>query len=309
MGDTYAASVNGRSAEDTKAAGKDDRTFRDKPFSTVGNGLKPKDLTMLPARVALALHADGWWLRSDIIWAKPNPMPESAADRPTSAHEHVFLLGKRAKYFYDAESVREESVTCDPRRPYGSAGKLGGRPVEQRHDGEPRDGYRASRNLRNIWTIPTEAFPGAHFATFPTELVGRCIKAGTSEKGCCPLCGAQWARVTGRSIEMTSGSGRSGRKPQGKHGGSEQAESGAYDIRMGPTVATITIGWRPSCSCPERVPIPCTVLDPFAGAGTTGLVADRLGRNAVLIELNPSYTDMAGRRIQNDLPLFVEINV
>jgi DNA modification methylase len=220
--------------------------------------LKNKDLMMVPARLAIALQDDGWWLRADIIWHKPNPMPESITDRPTSAHEHVFLLTKAAQYFYDAEAAREDSITNDPRRPYGSEGawQIDGRPSEQRHGGEPRApanvkrggfngktnampgreafrAFTATRNLRNVWTIPTQAFPGSHFATMPPELAERCIKAG------CPVGG--------------------------------------------------------------------TVLDPFGGAGTTGLVADRLGRDAVLIELNPNYGEMARRRIASDAPLFAEV--
>ena len=106
-GDCYATSVNGRSAADTKALTDDDRTFRDKPFSTVGGVLKPKDLCMAPNRLAIALQEDGWWIRSEIIWAKANPMPESIPDRPATSHEKIFFLTKRPRYFYDAEAVRQ----------------------------------------------------------------------------------------------------------------------------------------------------------------------------------------------------------
>ena len=158
-------------------------------------GLKPKDLMMMPARVALALQADGWWLRSEIVWHKPNPMPESVRDRPTSTHEKVYLLTKSARYFYDAEAVREEDAGTDhPRnilhRPEPSGGILpphrGIRTAEGRNGG--------GRNLRNLWTIATHPFSEAHFATFPPKLVEPCIKAGTSEKGCCPECGTPWVR-------------------------------------------------------------------------------------------------------------------
>ena len=130
-------------------------------------GLKPKDLCGIPWRLALALQAEGWYLRSDIIWAKPNPMPESVTDRPTKSHEYVFLLTKKPRYFYDANAVRENS----------------------------HEHSTTGRNKRTVWIIPTESFPGAHFATFPTALVIPCILAGTSEKGCCPGCGAPWKRV------------------------------------------------------------------------------------------------------------------
>jgi DNA modification methylase len=262
-GDCYASSVNGRSAADTKAAGKDDRTFRDKPFSTVGGVLKAKDLCMIPNRLAIALQEWGWWVRSEIIWFKPNPMPESIKDRPTSSHEKIWLLSKTQRYFYDADAVRESALTDDLRRPYapgqvdarGNGHDRGGgqlRKIGQKGNangfrggsyvnGQP--GKRAetgngenetlSRNMRNVWEIATRAYPEAHFATFPPALAERCIKAG------CPIGG--------------------------------------------------------------------TVLDPFGGAGTTGLVADQLGRDCTLIELNPEYAAMAERRIQSSAPLFAQV--
>lgn len=270
-GDCYATSPNGRSAADTKAVGNDDRTFRDKPFSTIGaiydheggqvpdsknpkaragqsgnkgndavdfggriramgGYLKAKDLCMIPNRLAIALQEAGWWVRSEIIWHKPNPMPESIKDRPGSSHEKVWLLSKAERYQYDNEAVKEPAVSDHPSgNGYAREERLsyGGR-------GQP-DGWSdvgGLRNLRNVWTIPTAAFAEAHFATFPPELAERCIKAG------CPINGH--------------------------------------------------------------------VLDPFGGAGTTGLVADRLQRNATLIELNPEYAALATRRINDDAPLFVE---
>ena len=174
--------------------------------------LKPKDLIGIPWRVAFALQADGWYLRSDIIWHKPNPMPESVTDRPTSAHEHVFLFSKSERYHYDAEAIKEPAVAA-----------------------EAEGGPALKRNARNVWTIATRPFPEAHFATFPPELAERCILAG------CPAGG--------------------------------------------------------------------TVLDPFGGAGTTGLVADRLQRHAVLIELNPEYAAMAERRIAREGGLFADVGV
>lgn len=200
-------------------------------------GLKPKDLVGMPWRVAFALQADGWYLRSDIIWAKPNPMPESVTDRPTKSHEHVFLLAKSQKYFYDADAVREPHA--EPDRGHGE--KDGGR--ARSGDGISREAmiveqrtYNAlGRNLRDVWTIATHAYSKAHFATFPPKLVEPCIKAGCPEDG--------------------------------------------------------------------------VVLDPFGGAGTVGLVADRLGRDAILIELNEEYATMAKRRIYDDCPMFADVEV
>ena len=274
--------------------------------------LKPKDLMMMPARVAMALQADGivdakalqaieraqhavaeayfydqapipdrvrmaldvlaqeyaeakgdsWWLRSEIVWHKPNPRPESVLDRPILAHEKVFLLTKSARYFYDAKAVRipvtggaharrkdgelRPAKGSDPHdRRAGTWKEKTDKQREQppRHsrygpmhkglaalDRVPKDDQQANgANLRNVWSIPTYGYPGAHFATFPPALVEPCVKAG------CPVGG--------------------------------------------------------------------TVLDPFAGAGTVGLVADRLGRDSILIELNPAYAAMARARIEADAPL------
>jgi DNA modification methylase len=197
-----------------------------------GDGIKGKDLMMIPARVALALQADGWYLRSDVIWHKPNPMPESVTDRPTSAHEHVFLLTKSERYFYDADAIKEEAIT-----PAGTKGAKGSaeRYAEPGVNSRPPEYavYDGTRNARNVWTIATAPFAEAHFATFPPDLAERCIKAGS------------------RSGDM--------------------------------------------------------VLDPFGGAGTVGLVADRLQRDAVLIELSQKYATMARNRICDDAGLFAEV--
>jgi DNA modification methylase len=264
-------------------------------------GLAAKQLLMMPARLALALQADGWWLRSDIIWHKPNPMPESCRDRPTSAHEHVFLLTKSARYFYDADAVREEPTgRTDMSRVFNTS-LNGDREMRE----YPKDGL-VGRNLRNVWTLPTAPYSEAHFATFPPALAERCIKAGTSERGCCSQCGKPWTRITERSVAFTSGSGKAGNVPNGKHAGAVQALSGDYDIRMGPSVASTTTGWRAGCGHDAPVS-PCVVLDPFAGAGTTLLVADRLQRDAIGIELNTAYTEMAMQRCRDDAPLFVDV--
>ena len=144
---------------------------------------KPKDLMMMPARVAIALQADGWWLRSEIIWHKPNPMPESVTDRPTSSHEKVFILTKSARYFYDAEAVRVPCLSSTPGK-----GEIVGTPGQstehdRRHD-FVRTRSRAEQaaigaNLRNVWKIPTQGVKESHFATFPEKLVEPCIKAGS----------------------------------------------------------------------------------------------------------------------------------
>ena len=192
-------------------------------------GFKPKDLIGIPWLVAFALRADGWYLRRDIIWHKLNPMPESVRDRPSTAHEYLFLLTKELTYYYDADAILEP-VSPNTHARLSQVGSA------RANGGSKTNGNILPvtyRNKRSVWPTATEAFSEAHFATFPPALIEPCILAG------CPAGG--------------------------------------------------------------------TVLDPFGGAGTTGMVADRLGRNAILIELNPEYADMAERRIRNDAGMFAEI--
>jgi DNA modification methylase len=238
LGDSYASSwacarrnIKGNGSPDP-STGRPDR---------LGNDLKEKDLCGIPWRVAFALQADGWYLRQDIIWSKPNPMPESVTDRCTKAHEYIFLLGKSGRYFYDAEAIKEpaeygrrdtagewrgEAYVNQKGAQANSIGNGGRNSVTGRH---PETG----RNKRSVWEVATAPFSEAHFATFPPALIEPCILAG------CPRDG--------------------------------------------------------------------TVLDPFGGAGTTGLVADRLQRNAILIELNPNYADMTERRLMDDAGMFAAI--
>ena len=218
--------------------------------------LKPKDMIGIPWRVAFALQADGWWLRSDVVWSKPNPMPESVTDRPTKSHEYLFLLTKSARYYYDAQAIAEPATCADPRLvdgfvPMSDNGKRAGDPQAraQRWPGigpqhaaerdrnesyEPME-MHPTRNARSVWSIPTSPYPEAHFATFPAEIPRRCILAGS----------------------------------------------------------------RPAD----------VVLDPFMGAGTTGLVARRLGRSCIGIELNPEYATLAKHRIEDDCPLFETVTL
>jgi DNA modification methylase len=268
-------------------------------FINLGDSYSDKQLLMMPARLALALQADGWWLRSDIIWHKPNPMPESVTDRPTSAHEHVFLLAKAARYYFDSDAVREAptgrtDISVYPIHTPGEEGTV---------KTFAKDGL-AGRNLRNVWTIATAPFSQSHFATMPPAVVERCIRAGTSERGCCAACGAPWGRQTAVSYTdahrgMVGNQRKTITDDMVMHAGREN------DVRMDKHVATT--GWHPTCACDRPgLVVPCTVLDPFAGAGTTLLVADRLQRDAIGIELNPDYTRMAMDRCRDDAPLFAE---
>ncbi len=182
LGDTYAANCGYQVAQtkDIKTKRANAGQFNDMAMS-VPDGLKPKDLVGIPWRVAFALQDDGWYLRSDIIWNKPNPMPESVTDRPTKAHEYVFLLTKSARYYYDAEAVKEQT----PDEEYRTVGKI--RPTQDnRHGFEIRgglhnqEGGRLSRNRRSVWTVATSPYSGAHYATFPPALVEPMILAGSA---------------------------------------------------------------------------------------------------------------------------------
>ena len=233
LGDSYAGS-NSAGIEDNKAANRGSRktVVKERPNKVV-KGLKPKDLVGIPWRVAFALQADGWYLRSDIIWHKPNPMPESVRDRPTKAHEYIFLMSKSPRYYYDSDSIKEPLSEKSLER-YNYA--FGGTKNEHlKATDNPRAvvGVRKAttgRNKRTVWTVTTKPFSEAHFATFPPDLIEPCILAG------CPSGGV--------------------------------------------------------------------VLDPFFGAGTTGLVAIRNGRQYIGIELNEEYIEIAEKRLKSEQPLF-----
>lgn len=273
--------------------------------------LKSKDLVGMPWKIAFALQADGWYLRSDIIWAKNNPMPESVTDRPTKSHEHIFLMTKSSRYYYDADAVREKFD--GPLHTPGNLNKVPGRKRNDLGFPERMDavwGNPKGRNLRDVWTIPTHAYSAAHFATFPPKLVDPCIKAGSSEEGCCSVCLSPRERVVEKGDLIPTGKKHDKRaygvvvdRPDKSDQGRNRARDGH---RANMAFENKTTGWKPTCDH-DAAAIPCTILDPFGGAGTVGLVADRLGRDAVLIELNPEYAAMAKRRIYDDCPLFSKV--
>ena len=295
-GDAYASSPPGRrtSWESSGLHGAQSDQYQStleqsvqQKRNTVGGIFKAKDLMMMPARVALALHADGWWLRSEVIWGKPNPLPESTTDRPTSAHEKIFLFSKNPTYFYDADAVRAnpEAGANTSRANQRLAEDQAIVVLADEASTDAHNGKVVERgaNLRNIWMIATKPFHGSHFATFPPELPERCIKAGTSEHGVCGRCGAPWRRV-----------------PKGSTSGGQRERDACEPPK--------TVGWEPGCDCgADRVP--ATVLDPFAGSGTVGLVAQRLHRSSVLIEIDSTYAQMVHDRLYDDNPMFADMEL
>lgn len=298
LGDSFAGGGNGGGGSFAKDGIRAALPGTDKNRRTrhgersVPQGRKPKDLMGVPWLVAFALQRDGWYLRSDIIWDKPNPMPESVTDRPTSAHEHIFLLTKKPRYFYDAEAIREED-----------SGKASGNVFKREHresyggrgNDEQWTGGRG-RNKRNVWRVPPKPYAKAHHAVFPPALVQPCIEAGTSERGVCEECGAPWERILERSRTYESGSGKSGNAPSGKNGPGLQGGGQTKDIRRGPCVFSTTTGWKPSCSCDSEA-VPATVLDPFMGSGTTAQVARSLGRKSVGFELDSDCAELIQERM------------
>jgi DNA modification methylase len=258
--------------------------------------LKPKDLIGIPWRVALGLQADGWFLRSDIVWHKPNPVPEPAADRPVRAHEFLFLLTKEPQYFYDAEAVREPVVTRPSVRPTPAQSSgadkyqpLRDLPVEVAGGYLHREAPPArDRHRRSVWTIPTQPYRGSHTATFPIKLVEPCILAGTSAAGCCSKCGRPWRREIEVNYQPT------GRRTEG--GQRRHADRLVFEIAVQQVRHARTIGWRPTCDC-QAPSVPAVVLDPFVGTGTTLAVAKQLGRRAVGVELNAGYFDLIKQRV------------
>lgn len=292
-------------------------------------GLKPKDLIGIPWRVALALQADGWYLRSDIIWAKGvsfcpgyngSCMPESVADRPTKGHEYVFVFSKRQKYFYDVDAVREplaDTTLPRARRGVGNHKTVNGAPGQPPHSlGQPRpnikntvveyagggssfanghSGYYGpegellvnpdGRQLRSVWTINPQGWDGAHFAVWPEDLVEPMIKLGTSEKGVCPACRSPWKRVTKKKHKQAE----KNPNPVKPYDAGSGHKNGTGPTTLHQVAVTESVEWRPTCKCPANEPVPAIILDPFFGSGTTGLVARRLGRRCVGLDLSFNY--------------------
>lgn len=294
LGDSYAATTKqtGRNDNGQRAAAPATWNCRyeyERTKIRTGGSLKPKDLVGIPWRVAFALQADGWWLRQDIIWSKPNPMPESITDRCTKSHEYVFLLAKSATYFYDAEAVKEKAEGGRASaRQFGASNQQG----TMRKDEGRMFVDSGTRNRRSVWHIATRPYSGAHFATFPPALITPCVLAGTSAKGCCSKCGAPWDRV----VERESYSDRPDSRPIGTRGNQPSLCASIGQPQQGGRYsATQTTGWQPACDCNADI-TPCIILDPFNGSGTTGIVSRDHGRRYIGCELNPEYAELTKRR-------------
>ncbi len=304
LGDSYAGSGRGLMGDGTPSDRGDAKQGTNRG-TTVGvfnkpdwGGLAPKNLIGIPWRVAFALQDDGWILRSDVIWHKPNTMPESVTDRPTKAHEYVFMLTRAARYWYDAEAVSEQSSDNS----HGGGQAHVERYMQQsgRNDGSRAMGIvTATRNRRSVWTVATEPTPFAHFATFPQKLIEPMVLAGCPAR-VCATCGAPWERSADK-VNLREGQQQQRRANGAQTGGTERVTLGVTEH-----VKRETIGFRPSCTC-DADTRPGIVLDPFMGSGTTALVARRLGRHFLGCDVNAEYVALANERlaVPYTLPMFV----
>ena len=241
--------------------------------------LPNKQLSSIPWRVALALQQDGWYLRQDIIWHKPNPMPESVKDRCTKAHEYIFLLSKSPKYYFDNEAIKEDCIT--------------------------KSKQTNKKNKRSVWTVSTKSFKGAHFATFPMDLIEPCVLAGCPEK-ICVECSEPYKRMTSRNSDpLEVDDSTLDRYGNGKAGVHRKVD-GQYQKWLNEN-PLITVGWEKQCDCETNETKAGTVLDPFGGSGTTGIVAVNNKRNACLIDLSSEYIEIAKKRIKEQAEVEYEI--
>jgi DNA modification methylase len=302
LGDSYASTNAGNRNGVTgtlNSSEKRDSTHRGKAGNQhrpLPTGLKTKDLVGIPWMTAFALRTAGWYLRSDILWAKANCMPEAVTDRPTKSHEYVFLLTKSPQYFYDQDAIREPHV--DDWYDRANTWREGNAKQQQQDEASYHPYKEAKpfsnppnvlgRNKRTVWNVNPKPYKGAHFAVWPEELVKPMILAGTSEKGCCPTCGAPWERV----VERQTYRDLTGERPMNK----TQCNVVRAGWRNGGP-KTATLGWQPACNCNAVDPLPCVVLDPFSGSGTTGKVSLSLGRNYIGIDLSEKYLELAQIRI------------
>ncbi len=342
---------------------RDDGTFWLNLGDSFGDGtipeLRAKDLALVPARVALALQSDGWYVRQDIVWSKTNPMSESVngwrwerhkvekscsrrartgsyhaqaqngvnaphserngrewadqenrkvscpgcskcennngyilkcgAWRPTKAHEYVFLLAKSERYYCDKYAVTEPLAEASIQRisqtnSVRQSGQSANNYDRTTYSGNEWQLNGNGRNKWSVWTLPTKGYAGAHFAVWPAELVEPMVKAGTSERGCCPHCGSQWARVIDKGNPEPT---KSNPNPVKAYPAASATQGVSGTLHM--TRKTETVDWLPTCDCPDHDPVPCTVLDVFCGSGTTLEKARQLGRDGIGIDLSFDY--------------------
>lgn len=256
--------------------------------------LKAKDLCGVPWRVAFALQERGWYLRSDIIYARKNGIPESVKDRPTRSHEYVFLLSKSKKYFYDCDAIREPYTTTHPRR-RSTNFKKGSEVGNHGIGNEILYPNPSGKNKRDVWILPVSPLKNSlHFASFNWKLVEPCVKAGTSSYGCCDKCKSPYIRIVEREQFESERGGEPYRK--------ERGVGTTADRRILNENAEIKmLGWKQNCKCENSSAVPCVILDPFSGIATVGVEALKYNQNYIGIDLNPDYNNYAKDRLDKVL--------
>jgi DNA modification methylase len=293
---------------DTYAASPDD-----------SSGIKPKDLVGIPWRLALALQSDGWWLRNSIIWHKANHLPTPIKDRLAASYEFIFLFTKSKRYYFNLDAIRvphtygayDEEGNFAPAQTWNESGE-GDRKMDQTEGhlgpmaGSPRRQGRGlynskGKNPGDVWKMPTQPFPGAHFAVFPPGLPERCIRAGTSAKGVCPSCQTPWHLVKEYGEREDTGAS-SGIAPELEAAATRSRDTSGKGGNVLAARPVLSEEWMPACDCGIEEAARATVLDPFSGSGTTGMVALELGHDYVGIDLNPDYLPMATCRVVGDKP-------
>jgi DNA modification methylase len=329
IGDSYwnpQGSCNSRRyGKTTKRAGRKDVTSLPlhRGNKSDNPSLRPKSLCLVPQKFAIRCQEAGWFVRSEVIFHKLNPIPESCSDRPTKAHEQVWLLTKTGRYFWDKEAVREKHN--DKNRPNGFKGKDG---IGERKNNQGWCGGKVSldkhrrynplgRNIRSVWTMATEPHPEAHFATFPSKLVDIMIRAGSSPRAC-EICGAPWVRILKKDVVVCSEecedryTGKyyeEGRRSAGRRVLKSIAELRALGRdHDNPFPRIRTIGWRKTCKCDCAGTGRCIVLDPFVGIGTTVVMAEKHGRAGVGMDLSLEYLiDIALKKIRVPVQKMLEL--
>lgn len=306
IGDTYNNSGGDREGSNDRLTNRH-RT----PARKNATELKQKELIGVPWMLAFALRAAGWYLRQDIIWHKPAPMPGSMRDRCVTAHEYIFLFSKRPRYYFDHIAIQEPAKGREPGNVHG----VNGRPVADKKTAtrdetlvKANERFRNAtpdavldRNKRSVWTVANDGYGGEHFAAYPKKLILPCILAATSEHGYCS-CGAPYRRlvkttkVATRPAAKSKIKGVSGLDSSNPHEGERGMIVGNRDPQRHLSVKE-TIGWEPTCKCsPANLGGRGVVLDPFGGSGTTALAAADVGVDAILIDISDAYSKQQRRR-------------
>ena len=320
-GDSYAATVNGTKVKDIK---NDDRGFVDKPFSTIQGVLKPKDLVMIPNRIAIALQEAGWYIRSEIIWHKPNPMPESVKDRPTSAHEKIWLITKNKKYYYDVNAIKEDCVTKNKQ---ASKKATHGKYQTKENEAKNRQGLHADRgnkliedrtklpnqkDLVNFLRSKTTAKTLANNSDIPLTKIEHWFRY--DETGFAYPTIEDWNKVKEFIDDWSNEFNLIDEALTYYELKTDEVKyTNKKNKRNVWTITTKPFKDAHFATFPKDLIEPCikagcpeggTVLDPFGGSGTTAIVSKHLKRKAILIELNKEYISIAKKRIKKEFGLF-----